>query len=106
MIPNHLVLAIVIITALAIWIQLVKALRGQTKKPDRVNDNPWPRAWNRPPQALSRAAAIDTPAIRIRSQNTSTTSSQTEVHMNPISALVFIIFIGGAVLARLANMPI
>ena len=26
--------------------------------------------------------------------------------MNPISALVFIIFIGGAVLARLANMPI
>ena len=26
--------------------------------------------------------------------------------MNPISALVFIVFIGGAVLARLADMPI
>ena len=26
--------------------------------------------------------------------------------MNPISAVIFIIFIGGAVLARLANMPI
>jgi len=106
MIPNRLVLAIVIFTVLAIWIQLVKALRGQTKKLDRVNDNRRPGAWSRPPQALSRAVAIETLAIRMRSQNTSTISSQTEVHMNPISALVFIVFIGGAVLARLADMPI
>src|SRR5262245_13629508 len=31
---------------------------------------------------------------------------QPEVHMNPISALVFIVFIGGAVLTRLAGMPV
>ena len=36
----------------------------------------------------------------------SPTGFPTEVHMNPISALVFIIFIGGAVLSRMANMPI
>jgi regulator of protease activity HflC (stomatin/prohibitin superfamily) len=35
-----------------------------------------------------------------------TTGSQTEVHMNPISALVFLIFIGGAVLLRLAGVPL
>jgi len=106
MIRHHLVLAIVIFSVLVIWIQLVKALRGQAQKPATANDNPRPGAWSRPPQALSRAAAIETLAIRTRSQNSSTISSQTEVHMNPISALVFIVFIGGAVLARLADMPI
>jgi len=45
-------------------------------------------------------------SIGIQSSNTFTTNSPTEVHMNPISALVFVIFIGGAVLARLADMPI
>ncbi len=33
-------------------------------------------------------------------------SSTTEVHMNAISALIFIVFIGGAVLSFLARMPI
>jgi regulator of protease activity HflC (stomatin/prohibitin superfamily) len=61
--------------------------------------------WNSPaPPVLSQWAKAESP-IRIRSSNTSTVSP-TEVHMNPISALVFIVFIGGAVLSRLANMPI
>jgi regulator of protease activity HflC (stomatin/prohibitin superfamily) len=61
-------------------------------------------AWKRPPAALGRAAAFETLGlqnIKIPSNRTST-----EVHMNPISAVIFIIFIGGAVLARLADMPI
>ena len=62
--------------------------------------------WNQPaPRIFSRAADLDslglTSAIRAarqRSSNTdSSTSSSTEVHMNPISALVFIVFIGGAI---------
>src|SRR5690348_8183982 len=99
---NRLVLAIVIFTAIAIWIQLVKVLGGQARK----QVNPRRDIWSRPPEAFSRAAAVEARGIRIRSQNTSRVSSQTEVHMNPISALVFIVFIGGAVLARLADMPI
>jgi len=94
---NHIVFVIVVITALAFWTQLTKILRNQPQKQD---GNARPAPWSRPPQALSRAAAID--SVRTRSQN----NSQTEVHMNPISALVFIVFIGGAVLARLADMPI
>ena len=71
--------------------------------------------WNQPvPRAISRIAAADslglTTAIRAAQRNSSsnfsTNTSTTEVHMNPISALVFIVFVGGAVLARLANMPI
>ena len=69
-----------------------------------------PSIWDKPaPPAVWRAASIDslglTNAIRTRNQNISTGSS-TEVHMNPISALIFVIFIGGAVLARMADMPI
>jgi regulator of protease activity HflC (stomatin/prohibitin superfamily) len=71
--------------------------------------------WNQPaPRVIGRAADLDSlglasaiRAARQRSSNTySSTSSSTEVHMNPISALVFIVFIGGAGLARLAEMPI
>jgi regulator of protease activity HflC (stomatin/prohibitin superfamily) len=65
--------------------------------------------WDRPaPPAVWRAAAVEslglTDAIAQRNHTVSTAS--TEVHMNPISAVIFIIFIGGAVLARLADMPI
>ncbi len=65
---------------------------------------------NQPAPAVAwRAASVEslglTNAIRTRNQNISTGSS-TEVHMNPISALIFVIFIGGAVLARMADMPI
>ena len=69
--------------------------------------------WNQPvPRTVSRMAAADslglTTAVRAARRNSSNSlnSSTTEVRMNPISALVFIVFIGGAVLARLAEMPI
>ena len=103
---NRFFIAVVILTMVAFWIQLTKVLRRQAQKQDNAMDNLRPGAWGRPSQALGRAATIETLGVRIRSSNTSTTSSQTEVHMNPISALVFIVFIGGAVLARLADMPI
>ena len=100
--------AVFVIMVVAFWIQLSKSLRGQTK----AAPDPRANAWSRPPEALSRALAIDslglTTAINAARRNSSNTptSSPTEVHMNPISALVFIVFIGGAVLARLADMPI
>ena len=69
--------------------------------------------WNQPvPRTVSRIAAADslglTTAVRAARRNSSNSlnSSTTEVRMNPISALVFIVFIGGAILARLAEMPI
>jgi hypothetical protein len=81
---------------------------GKTKSP-----------WSQPAPRLARqAAAVDslglTSAIRAsalrtarqQSLDSSFQQSQTEVHMNPISALVFIVFIGGAVLSHLANLPI
>src|ERR1700760_1861519 len=61
-------------------------------------------AWNRPPAALSKAASFET--LGLQNIQTSSNRTSTEVHMNPISAVIFIIFIGGAVLARLADMPI
>ena len=75
--------------------------------------------WNAPaPASVRRAMAVDslglTSAIRAsairaaqqKSQDTVFQQSQTEVHMNPISALVFIVFVGGAVLSHLAGLPI
>jgi regulator of protease activity HflC (stomatin/prohibitin superfamily) len=66
--------------------------------------------WNRPaPKTVWRAASIEslglTDTLARRNPPVSSRTS-TEVHMNPISAVIFIIFIGGAVLARLADMPI
>ena len=81
MMLNRFGVALIVIGLLVIWGRLL-SLSARGRRPDSF------------PQAFRR------------SSNTSTTSSQTEVHMNPISALVFIIFIGGAVLARLAGMPI
>ena len=68
--------------------------------------------WSQPPPILSQAANMNSigPTSAFQQRNASDTSptynSKTEVHMNPISAVIFIVFIGGAVLARLANMPI
>ena len=73
-----------------------------------------PQPWQRRALQVARAAAsIDSvgtteliAAARRNSRNGISSNSSTEVHMNPISALIFVVFIGGAVLARLANMPI
>jgi len=96
---NHVLLAVVIFTAVMFWVRLNRVLRG--KRPPRD-------AWSRPPAALRRAAAIDSlgldrmvRAAQVPSPNTS--SSTTEVRMNPISAVIFLIFIGAAVLAFLAQ---
>jgi len=68
--------------------------------------------WSRPPSVPIRAAKIDSLGLvsvsrqRNASDTSPTYNSKTEVHMNPISAVIFIIFLGGAVLSRLAGMPI
>jgi regulator of protease activity HflC (stomatin/prohibitin superfamily) len=74
--------ALIVIGLLVIWGRVVSILQNQKGRDQKVT--------------LGN--------IGVRSS--SPTNSPTEVHMNPISALVFIIFIGGAVLSRLANMPI
>jgi regulator of protease activity HflC (stomatin/prohibitin superfamily) len=69
-------------------------------------------AWSRPSPLLVKAAAVESLGLTalLQQRNSTDTSRsynpKTEVHMNPISAVIFIIFIGGAVLARLADMPI
>jgi hypothetical protein len=97
---------IVVIAALIFWSGLSNLMRKTQKRDSQP-------VWNRPaPPALSRAADLESfgiaSAIRNAQRNSNNASqpSPTEVHMNPISALVFIVFVGGAVLARLADMPI
>src|SRR6202012_1472597 len=88
--------------------------KNQSARSQDARGRPPPRTnpWGRPPPILVKAARIEslglTSALQQRNAiNTNRTyNSKTEVHMNPISAVIFIIFIGGAVLARLANMPI
>jgi regulator of protease activity HflC (stomatin/prohibitin superfamily) len=67
-----------------------------------------PGPWQRRAFRVARAAAaVDSlGATELVAAARTSSSSTTEVHMNPISALVFIVFIGGAVLARLADMPV
>jgi regulator of protease activity HflC (stomatin/prohibitin superfamily) len=98
----------VVIVLMIVWSRLASVL-GRNKKSDPQR----PGIWNQPaPRVAIRAAAIDslgiTSAVRMARQNASTgiSPSSTEVHMNPISALVFVVFIGGAVLSHLAGMPI
>jgi regulator of protease activity HflC (stomatin/prohibitin superfamily) len=97
---------IVAIAALIFWSGLSSLMRKTQKRDSQP-------IWDRPaPPALSRAADIESfglaSVIRNAQRNSANASqpSPTEVHMNPISALVFIVFVGGAVLARLADMPI
>jgi hypothetical protein len=97
---NHIGLIVFAGVLLIVWGQVAGALRRAQSR-DSV------QVWNRrPPRAVSQAinqwARTETP---VRSSNTSSVSP-TEVHMNPISALVFIIFVGGAVLSHLAGLPL
>jgi hypothetical protein len=62
--------------------------------------------WARPPVMLGRAARAESFGLSPAPSISTTPTSTKEIHMNPISAVVFILFIGGAALARVANMPI
>ena len=62
--------------------------------------------WARPPVMLGRAARAEIFGLSPAPSISTTPTSTKEIHMNPISAVVFILFIGGAALARVANMPI
>jgi regulator of protease activity HflC (stomatin/prohibitin superfamily) len=72
-------------------------------------------------QAVRTAARLDSGAMaidmikraratqrtqRLQTRNTVSVSQPEVLHMNPISALVFVIFLGGAALAFLAQMPL
>ena len=71
---------------------------------------PWQRNAYRAVRAMAAADSFGVTeaiaAARRNSRNRISSNSTTESHMNPISALIFVIFIGGAVLARMADMPI
>jgi regulator of protease activity HflC (stomatin/prohibitin superfamily) len=62
--------------------------------------------WARPPAMLSRAARAESFGLIPAPSISTTPTSTKEIHMNPISAVVFILFIGGAAVARFADMPI
>jgi len=103
---SHFGFFLVVLALLIFWTGLPRLMR-KAQKPDSQS------LWNRPaPPALGRAADLEsfglTSIIRNAQRNSGNTfqPSPTEVHMNPISALVFIVFIGGAVLSQLGGMPL
>ncbi len=88
-----------IIVALVIWGQLSavlrrgKAMRGAVLRRTGRRQSSTPPAW----AVNARVPTISSPSISRPPQ---------ETHMNPISALIFIIFVGGAVLSLIAQMPL
>ena len=110
---GHLRLVLTIFALLMAWRVIGPWLKKNTPQKKPAAASPWDR---RPPAVLSRAANAESLGLasiikasrdrRTVPDRDISSSSTTEVHMNPISALVFIIFIGGAVAARLADMPI
>jgi regulator of protease activity HflC (stomatin/prohibitin superfamily) len=116
---NHL-LPFAAILALVIWVQIYRTLKGKS------DDAPRPGVPAVLRQSAYQVARIDSgqaapdmiraaqraQAARAKyssssSRTLSSSSSQPEVlHMNPISALVFVIFLGGAALAFIAQLPL
>jgi len=102
----HILIAGLVV--LVIWGNIVNGLRASRNK-DRRKPAWWTQSA---PPALVRAADIEplglTAALRANRNrnNFPVSSSPTEVRMNPISALIFIVFVGGAVLSFLAHMPV
>jgi regulator of protease activity HflC (stomatin/prohibitin superfamily) len=86
---------LVVVAILIVWSRVSSLLRKARRNDPRAS------VWNQP---APRTTVIR--AARRNSSNQSFQQSSTEVHMNPISALVFIVFIGGAVLSQLAGLPI
>ena len=90
---SHLGIVLIAFVLLSLW-GMALAKGAKIKRDDKP--------WKRPPAALAKLARIETLGL----QDIAFNRKSTEVRMNPISALIFVIFIGGAVLARLADMPI
>jgi regulator of protease activity HflC (stomatin/prohibitin superfamily) len=88
---NHLGPILLGIVALLVWGRLMSFLRGGGRTNGRS-----PRVSRQPVTAQQSTP----PNVSIRS-NTSQ-----EIHMNPVSALIFVIFVGGAVLSYLAHLPL
>ena len=88
-----------VVGAVLFWIVLTNVM-GKIRK---MKDQP-------APAAARRAADIDslglTAAMRAARNNNIPQQTSTEVHMNAISAVVFLLFVGGAVLSHLSGMPI
>jgi regulator of protease activity HflC (stomatin/prohibitin superfamily) len=95
---NRLGLIFIAIIALIIWGRLMSVLRGGR------GDRRSARADWRAARAQQRSVTYKQSTSSISS--TSISSSPQEIHMNPISALIFVVFIGGAVLSFLAHLPI
>ena len=91
-----------------LWNVLKAAIRGSKTRSRSSstwqNQNYRAARFSASNQSLGATQAIA--AARRNPRNSVSSSSPTEVHMNPISALIFIVFIGGAVVARLMDMPI
>lgn len=86
---------------------------GRSKPAKRRSASPWASGGRQnPTNDLSNVSRVETlnSSSRLRQRTSFNTSprfdSNMEGHMNPVSAVIFIIFIGGAVLSRLADMPI
>jgi len=91
-----------------LWARAV-ARASSKRSPQSSRKSVWSQ---QAPPAVVQAAKIESLGLTalVQQRNASDASrnynSTTEVHMNPVSAVIFIIFIGGAVLSRLAGMPI
>ena len=85
-------IALIVIVALIIWGRLFSVLRGPRKE----------RAW---PRGAQPSSPSDQSYNAISNSNRISNSPQ-ETHMNPVSALIFIVFLGGAALSFVARMPI
>jgi regulator of protease activity HflC (stomatin/prohibitin superfamily) len=87
---RHFPVALAAFIALIVWIRLMSFLKGPRR--DRTS----------PRQSLP--APSDPMAAVISSNRISNTPQET--HMNPVSAVIFIIFVGGAVLSFVAQLPL
>jgi regulator of protease activity HflC (stomatin/prohibitin superfamily) len=86
----------VLFLAFMIWLRMLSRGRGA----GRVSADQMRAAraqWRGSPSAVKPVPSVPPTGISNSSQ---------EIHMNPISALIFVIFVGGAVLSYLAQLPI
>src|SRR5580658_4271874 len=85
------ILILAIVVAIIVWGRLMSVLRSpRTRSQQSVT----PKTWTAPQGQSSRARS---PTYNQERQ---------ELHMNAISALIFVVFIGGAALAYAAHTPL